>query len=234
MAMSFDHPMKTLNHRPRSSMVSCVIHFTFSLFLPQITFLLRVTHLHHQNKKIYQIGDLSSVKNLTVLYLYNNRLESLERLESVPKLQMLYLQRNKIRKITGLDHLQSLKKLYLSRNRISVIENLDKLPQLEELYVDRQNLEPNQNLVFDPRTCHALSKSLCTLNTSHNRMLSISPLQECQYLKRLYVCGNMLDDFNSDVLPTIAKLNSLQELDTRLNPFSVIGKRHREHLRGHT
>ena len=193
---------------------------------------MRVTHLHHQNKKIYQIGDLSSVKNLTVLYLYNNRLESLERLESVPKLQMLYLQRNKIQKITGLEHLKSLKKLYLSRNRISVIENLDKLTQLEELYVDRQNLEPNQNLVFDPRTCLALSKSLCTLNSSHNRMLRISPLQECQRLKRLNVCGNMLDDFNSDVLPTIAKLNGLQELDTRWNPFSVTGKRQREYLVG--
>ena len=196
----------------------------------QVTYLLRVTHLHHQNKKIYQIGDLSPVKNLTVLYLYNNRLERLERLESVPKLQMLYLQKNRIQKISGLEHLTSLRKLYLSRNRISVIENLNKLPQLEELHVDRQNLEPHQNLVFDPRTCHALSKSLCTLNASHNRILRLSPLQECQRLKRLNVYGNMLNDFHGDVLPTIAKLSGLQEVDTRLNPFTSTEQRHWEHL----
>lgn len=191
---------------------------------------MRVTHLHHQNQKIYQIGDLSPVKNLTVLYLYNNRLERLERLESVPKLQMLYLQKNKIQKISGLEHLTSLKKLYLSRNRISIIENLNKLSQLEELHVDRQNLEPHQNLVFDPRTCYALSQSLCTLNTSHNRMLRLGPLKECQRLKRLNVCGNLLDDFHGDVLPTIAKLSSLKEVDTTLNPFTATEKRHWEHL----
>lgn len=203
---------------------------TVSHFSSQVTYLLRVTHLHHQNKKIYQIGDLSPVKNLTVLYLYNNRLERLERLESVPKLQMLYLQKNKIQKISGLEHLTSLRKLYLSRNRISVIENLNKLPQLEELHVDRQNLEPHQNLVFDPRTCHALSKSLCTLNTSHNRMLRLSPLQECQRLKRLNVSGNLLEHFHADVLPTIAKLRGLEEVDTRLNPFTATEKKHWEHL----
>jgi Leucine-rich repeat (LRR) protein len=49
--------------------------------------MLRVTHLHHQSQKIFQIGDLSPVKNLTVLYLYDNKLERVERLESVPNLQ---------------------------------------------------------------------------------------------------------------------------------------------------
>ena len=191
---------------------------------------MRVTHLHLQTKKIYQIGDLSPVKNLTVLYLYNNRLEKLERLESVPTLKMLYLQKNRIQNISGLEHLKSLRKLYLSRNRISVIENLNKLPKLEELHVDRQNLESHQNLVFDPRTCHALSKSLCILNTSHNRMLRLGPLQECKRLVRLNVCGNMLDDFHGDVLPTVMKLSCLQEVDTRLNPFIATEQRHWQHL----
>ena len=40
---------------------------------PQNSFYNRVTHLHHQNQKIFQIGDLSLVRSLTVLYLYDNR-----------------------------------------------------------------------------------------------------------------------------------------------------------------
>ena len=94
-------------------------------------FYARVTHLHHQNQKVYQIGDLSAVPNLTVLYLYGNRLTKIEHLDAVPNLQMLYLQRNKITKIENLGHLKKLKKLYLSCNKISVIENLEDLTKLE-------------------------------------------------------------------------------------------------------
>ena len=39
----------------------------------QFQFLSRVSHLHHQNQNIRQIGDLSPVRNLTVLYIYDNR-----------------------------------------------------------------------------------------------------------------------------------------------------------------
>lgn len=39
----------------------------------QAHFLARVSHLHHQDQNIRQIGNLSSVRNLTVLYLYDNR-----------------------------------------------------------------------------------------------------------------------------------------------------------------
>ena len=90
----------------------------------------RVTHLHHQSQRICQIGDLSSVKNLTVLYLYDNRIEKIEHLNAVPNLQMLYLQKNKIKEVENLDHLVKLKKLYLSNNRISVVENLQSLVSL--------------------------------------------------------------------------------------------------------
>lgn len=47
--------------------------------------------------RIRQIGDLSAVKNLTVLYLYSNRIEKIERIDPLVNLKMLYLQRNKIR-----------------------------------------------------------------------------------------------------------------------------------------
>ena len=97
----------------------------------QVHFYARVTHLHHQNQKIYQIGDVSAVPNLTVLYLYGNRLTKIEHLDSVPHLKMLYLQRNKISKIENLGHLRKLKKLYLSCNRISVVENLEELINLQ-------------------------------------------------------------------------------------------------------
>ena len=91
----------------------------------------RVTHLHFQNRKIYQIGDLSMVKQLTVLYLYDNKIEKIEHLDAVINLQMLYLQRNRISRIENLSHLTKLKKLYLSNNRISVIENLESLHNLQ-------------------------------------------------------------------------------------------------------
>ena len=96
----------------------------------------RVTHLHHQNQKISQIGDLSMVKNLTVLYLYDNKIEKIEHLDAIPSLRMLYLQRNKISKIENISHLGKLKKLYLSNNRISVIENLEKLTNLEGIKIN--------------------------------------------------------------------------------------------------
>ena len=98
---------------------------------PQSDFYNRVTHLHHQSQKICQIGDLSAVRNLTVLYLYNNRIEKIEHLDAVPNLQMLYLQKNRIKEIENLDHLTRLKKLYLSNNKISVVENLESLVSLK-------------------------------------------------------------------------------------------------------
>ena len=66
----------------------------------------RVTHLHHQGQKIYQIGDLSAVRNLTVLYLYDNKIEKIEHLEAVVNLQMLYFQKNKIAVIENISHLK--------------------------------------------------------------------------------------------------------------------------------
>ena len=94
----------------------------------------RVTHLHHQGQKICQIGDLSVVRNLTVLYLYDNKIEKIEHLDAVPHLAMLYLQRNKISVIENIGHFKKLKKLYLSNNRISVIENLEELTNLQGNY----------------------------------------------------------------------------------------------------
>ncbi len=96
----------------------------------QSEFHARVTHLHHQRQNIRQIGDLASVRNLTVLYLYENRLTKIERLDPVPNLQLLYLQRNSIGALENLGHLVKLRKLYLSGNRISIVEGLDKLVSL--------------------------------------------------------------------------------------------------------
>ena len=49
-------------------------------------------------------------------------------------------------------------------------------------------------------------------------------------LKSLNVSGNLLDDFHGDVLSTVAKLTSLKEVDTRMNPFAASESRHWEHL----
>ncbi len=63
-----------------------------------------------------------------------------------------------------------------------------------ELHVDRQELTDQQNLVFDPRSCQGLANSLRALNTSHNRIVGLEPLQECKRLAVLDVSGNKLQD----------------------------------------
>ena len=74
------------------------------------TFLLRMSHLHCQNKMINMIADLRSVRNLTVLYLYNNRIKVIDCLSHVPHLKFLYLQNNDIEIMDGMEDLHKLGK----------------------------------------------------------------------------------------------------------------------------
>ncbi|TRY69500.1 hypothetical protein TCAL_04666 [Tigriopus californicus] len=185
----------------------------------------RVTHLHHQRQKIRQIGDLSLVKNLTVLYLYENRLDSIERLDNLVNLQMLYLQRNRIRVLGGLSGLKKLKKLYLSGNRIRRVENLEMLTSLQ----DHQHLKENEKVDFDPRTCLSL-KSLQVLNTSHNRMDTLQDLQKLKSIVTLDASNNNLGA-DSKIVEHLSKMSTLRELDLRGNP-AARGTRHWETLVG--
>lgn len=189
----------------------------------------RVTHLHHQNQKICQIGDLSSVRNLTVLYLYDNRIQKIEHLDAVPNLQMLYLQKNRISVIENLSHLKKLKKLYLSNNKISVVEGLQDLRGLHELHVDHQQLSTDQNVVFDPRSCAGL-KNLRVLNTAKNQMVDLQPLELFPRLSMLDIGHNLLSDVQA-VIDSLVRIPSLQKLDLRGNPLTST-LRYRENVIG--
>ena len=71
-------------------------------------FLLRITHLSLNSKKISRMVGLEQCVNLRVLYLNDNNLVKIEGLENCQKLQQLDLQDNFISKIECLDGLVSL------------------------------------------------------------------------------------------------------------------------------
>jgi Leucine-rich repeat (LRR) protein len=90
-----------------------------------------------------------------------------------------------------------------------------------ELHVDHQQLSPHENLVFDPRSCLALSNSLESLNASDNRMLSLQPLHELRRLTTLDVGGNLLAEVEGpDVVGVLARMSALRQVDLRNNPLT--------------
>ena len=76
-----------------------------------------------------------------------------------------------------------------------------------ELHVDHQELEPDQNVVFDPRSCSHLKK-LRTLNTANNQMVDLQPLDLITSLYQLNISHNLLQDLQAviDILTRIPGL----------------------------
>ena len=76
-----------------------------------------------------------------------------------------------------------------------------------ELHVDHQELEPDQNVVFDPRSCAHLKK-LRVLNTAKNQMVDLKPLDLITSLHQLNISHNMLEDLQAviDILIRIPGL----------------------------
>lgn len=76
-----------------------------------------------------------------------------------------------------------------------------------ELHVDHQDLAPNQNVVFDPRSCAKLKK-LRVLNTGKNQMVDLKPLDLIIKLTHLDISHNHLKDlqYAIDVLTRVPGL----------------------------
>ncbi|XP_025109809.1 protein phosphatase 1 regulatory subunit 42-like isoform X2 [Pomacea canaliculata] len=173
----------------------------------------RLTHLYLENRNISEVGEeLMLCRNLVVLYLYDNCLTDVPCLNHNCNLTHLYLQNNLISKIENLSALTKLSKLYLGGNCITVVEGLEKLQQLQELHVENQQLPAGEQLLFDPRSLNAVSKSLEVLNVSGNKLESLRDLEVLQGLTQLYASDNLLNDIKelSQLLPFWTKLWRLE------------------------
>ena len=72
-------------------------------------------------------------------------------------------------------------------------------------------LAPDENVVFDPRTCSKMRK-LKVLNTAKNQMIDLKPLDLLTKLTELNISNNLLKDLPS-VIQIIARLPNLQVND---------------------
>lgn len=179
-------------------------------------YLRRVTHLNFSNKNIDFIDDLSACRNLTVLYLYDNQINHIRNLGFASNLTHLYLQNNYISCIENLSGLKRLEKLYLGGNYLTVLEGLENLEEIKELHIENQHLPPGEKLLFDPRTLHSLSKSLCVLNVSNNNLDDLKDLEILQSVTQFIAVENQIQGIKD--LDFLSKWSNLWRLDLSRNP----------------
>ncbi|KAB5533275.1 hypothetical protein PHYPO_G00129920 [Pangasianodon hypophthalmus] len=180
-------------------------------------FLKKLTHLNFSNRNIDDIDDLSMCRNLTVLYLYDNQITHICNLNFASNLTHLYMQNNKITHIENLSCLQKLSKLFLGGNSITLVEGLEQLRELKELHIEGQRLPPGEKLLFDPRTVHSLSESLCVLNINNNNIDEIQDLAVLNKLTHLYAADNQLEDIQ-ELETVFSQWPQLHRMDLRGNP----------------
>ncbi|XP_068090917.1 protein phosphatase 1 regulatory subunit 42 isoform X1 [Hyperolius riggenbachi] len=180
-------------------------------------YLKRVTHLNFANKNIDYVEDLSTCRNLTVLYLYDNHISQIGNLGFATNLTHLYLQNNCISSIANLSGLKRLEKLYLGGNYLTVVEDLEGLHDLRELHIEGQHIPPGEKLLFDPRTLHALAKSLSVLNISNNNIDELKELAVLENMTQLVAMDNHLTDIK-DLEFVLSKWPKLWRMDLSGNP----------------
>ncbi|KAL8624205.1 hypothetical protein ACOMHN_046291 [Nucella lapillus] len=182
-------------------------------------FVKRLTHLYLESKHITEVGEeLTLCRNLMVLYLYDNQLTDIPCLNFNCQLTHLYLQNNNIAKITNLSALTKLSKLYLGGNQITVIEGLENLAQLQELYLENQRLAPGEQLLFDPRSLHAISGHLEVLNISGNGLESLNDLEILSSLTQFVAIDNNLSDLY-ELSKQLTSWPRLERLELTGNPM---------------
>jgi Leucine-rich repeat (LRR) protein len=108
---------------------------------------------------------------------------------------------------------------YLGGNAITVVEGIHELTALQELHLENQDLPAGEKLVFDPRTCLALSRTLLVLNVAGNRLDDLSDLANLRCLLHLNVSDNFIRSFRQ--LAKVLRRNELlQRLAIAGNPMS--------------
>ncbi|KAM9436298.1 protein phosphatase 1 regulatory subunit 42 isoform 2-T2 [Clarias gariepinus] len=180
-------------------------------------YLKKLTHINFSNKNIDDIDDLSMCRSLTVLYLYDNQITRICNLNFASALTHLYMQNNKITQIENLSCLRKLSKLFLGGNNITLVEGLEQLRELKELHIEGQRLQPGEKLLFDPRTLHGLSGSLCVLNINNNNIDEILDLAILNKLTHLHAADNQLDDIQ-ELEMVFSQWPQLHQMDLHGNP----------------
>ena len=98
------------------------------------TDILRIKELDLSEKRLSDISDIESFKELTELYLNSNNISDISALANLTNLQTLYLSNNNISDVSLLGNLLGLRWLYLGKNKLAeqqVEELRRKLPQAQ-------------------------------------------------------------------------------------------------------
>ncbi|KAF5897497.1 COP9 signalosome complex subunit 5, partial [Clarias magur] len=106
---------------------------------------------------------------------------------------------------------------FLGGNNITLVEGLEQLRELKELHIEGQRLPPGEKLLFDPRTLHGLSGSLCVLNINNNNIDEILDLAILNKLTHLYAADNQLDDIQ-ELEMVFSQWPQLNQMDLHGNP----------------
>lgn len=192
-----------------------------------------LTVLYLYDNKLTNIEHLEAIPHLRMLYLQRNKISKIENISHLTKLKKLYLSNNRISVIENLENLSNLEGKKNHSRSLSFSNDLflkPDMPKLQkhsfpnyfytlfftELHVDHQELEPNQNVVFDPRSCSHLKK-LRTLNTANNQMVDLQPLDLITSLYQLNISHNLLQDLQA-VIDILTRIPGLKVGTQTMNP----------------
>ncbi|PMD35635.1 hypothetical protein L207DRAFT_557026 [Hyaloscypha variabilis F] len=136
----------------------------------------------------------AKLQRLTDLDLRNNKLSMVHNLEELQSLSTLDLEDNELTQLSSSEsNLWSLKYLRLSGNNLESID-VSRFPNLRLLYLDRNRLGKVAGLL---KTKHLDSLSLREQQTGAR--IDMSFLSEAFEVRKLFLSGNLLHDFNPQI-----------------------------------
>ena len=158
--------------------------------------------------KIYRRLKRFKVKELSIDHCGLSTTTKIEGLEKYQQLQVLRLNGNALSFFSGGNITKTLELLYLQDNQIQSIEDLN-FPHLKHLDLTNNRLSslPSLNL-----------PSLIELNLEGNNLSSLSVTSLPKSLKILNLKNNRLTN-PASLLPILAQIHNLEELDLSLNPL---------------
>lgn len=139
--------------------------------------------------------DNTALHRLTELDLRGNKIRSLANVDQLTALDTLYLDKNELESIplSEAHQLPSLKCLSISDNLLSTID-LRPLPGLRLLHADRNRITTLTGF----EKCKRLD-SLSLREQQGDASINLSFLNQAYEVRKLYLSGNLLEDFNPQV-----------------------------------
>lgn len=139
-----------------------------------------------RNNLIRDLKNIQKLTQLTYLDLSQNQIVDLKPIQELKQLQNLILNHNRIKDSSPIQKLKQLKTLNLSHNYINNLTPIQELRELNYLYLsDNQitDLQPIQEL-----------KQLITLALNHSHVNNLNPIQELKQLTYLDLSNNQIND----------------------------------------